>query len=175
MEEEEEELYFTYRQHQDSSRRSWQAISTRKTRTTWKTLRWEITNTSECFIICICKPLVMFRTLKKTKNNLTLSPESPGLPGGPEAPGGPGRPYFKQKTSFNFYIYTQYNTRFCLHLAKWSHTAEQNVHVAIFYKRGCEAVNLCGVFLFVYIVVQRFSGWTPSAGCQSKSVLKESS
>lgn len=110
MEEEEEELYFTYRQHQDSSRRSWQAISTRKTRTTWKTLRWEITNTSECFIICICKPLVMFRTLKKTKNNLTLSPESPGLPGGPEAPGGPGRPYFKQKTSFNFYIYTQYNT-----------------------------------------------------------------
>lgn len=117
----------------------------------------------------------MFRTLKKTKNNLTLSPESPGLPGGPEAPGGPGRPYFKQKTSFNFYIYTQYNTRFCLHLAKWSHTAERNVHVAIFYKRGCEAVNLCGVFLFVYIVVQRFSGWTPSAGCQSKSVLKESS
>lgn len=70
MEEEEEELYFTYRQHQDSSRRSWQAISTRKTRTTWKTLRWEITNTSECFIICICKPLVMFRTLKKKKQPL---------------------------------------------------------------------------------------------------------
>lgn len=41
------QMSFTYRQHQDSSRGSWKTISTRKTRTTRRTLRWKSTHVSK--------------------------------------------------------------------------------------------------------------------------------
>lgn len=94
---------------------------------------------------------------------LTLSPESPGLPGGPEAPGGPGRPYFKQNLILHT-LYIKNPTKRNCHICVLSvplqsgHTWEKGMHETIWDSLFAAVNPLRGTF---YLSTdQRLNGWT---------------
>lgn len=93
---------------------------------------------------------------------LTLSPESPGLPGGPEEPGGPGRPYFKQKLSFFVHKKnpTCHNCVLSV-LSQSGHTWEKGMHETI-WDSLFAAINLYRGILFVHRTTLEW-GWVSRA------------